>query len=130
MYHEDCIDSIPDELRRPSYFVDAVFGWREGFEHVWFMEHGGIFVGMVRAELYGESLFIPHVCCTKEFRGFPIMELARFAMNKLKEIHGSCNLICVLDKKNKRANAITRLFGFKVSEKQEDEDSIIYERAL
>jgi hypothetical protein len=130
MYHEDCIDAIPDELRRPSYFADAIFGWREGCEHVWFVEDGGIFIGMVRAELYGESLFIPHVCATKEARGLPIVELSRFAMNKLKEIHGKCELLCVIKDGNERAHAFCRMFGWKKSDKQEEEGSTIYERCL
>jgi len=128
MYHEDCIDALPEELRRPSYYADTVQRWRNGGEHVWFLSYHGTASAVFRAELYGERTFLVHVAATKPVRGEPIMALVAAAMDQMKEHHGSVELICRVEKANRAAVSFCKLLGGSVTE--EDEDTISFRRVL
>lgn len=135
MYHEDCIDQLPAEMRRPSYFVNFVNYWTKGGEHVWLVrdDHGKT-CAMFRAELVGELEYWLHASATNSARGSELYDLAKTAMNRVAWMTGGnegkkTRFEAFMEKGNLAAVGLARILGMKKEQDDADGD-VVYSKEI
>lgn len=130
MYCDECIDCIPSELRRPSYFVELVNFWERGGEHIFFLrDKDGLRSGVFRAELIENDRFLVHATVMRKARRGAIYKLGADAMTAIAKRHGKPVVFeALLEKENKAAIGMARIMGMKLVEVQDD--ALLYQKEV
>jgi len=130
MYHEDCIEGLPDECRTASYFVNFVNYWKSGGEYVWLIRDSGkLPVGIFRAELVGESDFMLHASAIRSARGVELLRMAEVAMSVVASRHLGKLRFEALIKEKTGAVGMARSLGMKFLQ-DEGDGYLLYEKEI
>ena len=130
MYHEDCIDGIPEECRTASYFVNFVNYWKAGGEHVWVIrDDSELAVAVFRAELVGESDFMLHASALRRSRGVELLQMAEVAMSVVAHRHDSKIHFEALIKEGTGAVGFARALKMKFMQ-DEGDGYLLYEKEI